>query len=98
MTVEHKHLFDVEAFLTTVDGGRTISTYRKNQTVFAQGDAADSVFYIQKGNVKVIVLSDQGKEAILAIFEEGDFFGENCLTGQPLRIATVMTITESVIM
>jgi CRP/FNR family cyclic AMP-dependent transcriptional regulator len=98
MTEENKHRFDVEAFLTTVDGGRTISTFGKDQVVFAQGDAADSVFYIQKGKIKVTVLSDQGKEAIVAILPEGNFFGENCLTGLPLRIATVTTMTESVIM
>jgi CRP/FNR family transcriptional regulator, cyclic AMP receptor protein len=90
--------FDVEAFLTTVDGGRTISTYRKDQAVFSQGDAADSVFYIQKGKVKVTVLSDEGKEAIVAILGEGDFFGENCLTGQLRRIATVTAMIESEIM
>jgi CRP/FNR family transcriptional regulator, cyclic AMP receptor protein len=90
--------FDVEAFLTTVDGGRTISTYGKDQVVFSQGDTADSVFYIQKGKIKVTVLSDQGKEAIVAILQEGNFIGENCLTGLPLRIATVTTMTESVIM
>jgi CRP/FNR family transcriptional regulator, cyclic AMP receptor protein len=96
MTVERP--FDVEAFLTTVDGGRTISTYRMDQTVFSQGEAADSVFYIQKGKVKVSVVSDQGKEAIVAILGEGDFVGENCLTGQTRRIATVAAMMESVIM
>ena len=98
MTAENKQPFDVEAFLTTVDGGRTLSTYQINKAVFSQGDAADSVFYIQKGRVKVAVLSDEGKEAIVAILEEGDFFGENCLTGQLRRIATVTAMIESVIM
>ena len=98
MAVENKQPFDVEAFLTTVDGGRTISTYQINQAVFSQGGAADSVFYIQKGKVKVTVLSDEGKEAIVAILGEGDFVGENCLIGQPRRIATATAITESVIM
>jgi CRP/FNR family transcriptional regulator, cyclic AMP receptor protein len=98
MSVENHQSFDVEAFLTTVDGGRTISTYQINQTVFSQGDAADSVFYIQSGKIKVVVLSDQGKEAIVALLGAGDFFGENCLTGQPRRIATVVATMESVIM
>jgi CRP/FNR family transcriptional regulator, cyclic AMP receptor protein len=98
MTEENKHPFDVDAFLATVDGGRTISTYRIDQPVFSQGDAADSVFYIQKGKVKVTVLSDEGKEAIVAILGEGDFVGENCLTGHPRRIATVAATMESVIM
>jgi CRP/FNR family transcriptional regulator, cyclic AMP receptor protein len=85
-------------FLSTVDGGRTVSSYRKNQKVFAQGDPADSVFYIQEGKVKVCVISEQGKEAVVAIHGKGDFFGEGCLTGQPKRLATVAALTECVIM
>src|SRR6202165_4733154 len=90
--------FNVATFLATVDGGRTLSTYRKNKKVFLQGDLADSVFYIQEGQVKVCVVSELGKEAVVAIHAKGDFFGEGCLTGQPRRLATVATITESVIM
>ena len=90
--------FDVKSFLSSVDGGRTISTYKKNQRVFSQGDAADAVFYIRDGKAKVTVVSDQGKEAVVAIHGTGDFFGEGCLTGQPLRLATVVTMSESVIM
>ena len=90
--------FDVDVFLRTVDGGRTVSNYGKNQKVFAQGDPADSVFYIQKGKVKVCVLSERGKEAVVALHGEGDFFGEGCLTGQPLRLATVAAMTDCVIM
>jgi CRP/FNR family cyclic AMP-dependent transcriptional regulator len=90
--------FNVEVFLATVDGGRTISEYKKNQTVFTQGDAADSVFYVQEGKVKVTVVSDQGKEAVVAIHGKGDFFGEGCLTGQPRRLATVAAIADSVVM
>jgi CRP/FNR family transcriptional regulator, cyclic AMP receptor protein len=93
-----KHSFNVKAFLNTVDGGRTIATYRKNQKVFSQGDPADSVFYIQEGKVKVGVVSEQGKEAVVALHGSGDFFGEGCLTGQPLRLATVSAITDSVVM
>lgn len=98
MKTTRKRPFDLKVFLATVDVGRTISKHRKNQTVFCQGDTADSVFYIQDGKVKVAVVSDKGKEAVVAIHGKGDFFGEGCLTGQPLRLATATTMTESVIM
>lgn len=97
-TKKAKRRFNVKSFLSSVDGGRTISTYKKNQSVFSQGDAADAVFYIRDGKVKVTVESEQGKEAVVAIHGTGDFFGEGCLTGQPLRLATVATMSESVIM
>jgi CRP/FNR family transcriptional regulator, cyclic AMP receptor protein len=90
--------FNVDAFLATVNGGRTISTYRKGQKVFRQGDSANAVFYLREGKVKVCVISEQGKEAVVALHEKGDFFGEGCLTGQPLRLATVATLTECEIM
>ena len=95
---KRKKLFNLEKFLSSTDGGRTISTYRKNQTVFSQGDPADSVFYIQRGRVKVTVTSEQGKEAVVAMMGPHDFVGEGCLTGQPMRLATVTAMTESVIM
>jgi CRP/FNR family transcriptional regulator, cyclic AMP receptor protein len=78
--------------------GATVSKYRKNQTVFSQGDSADAVFYIQQGKVKVTVVSEQGKEAVVAIHGKGDFLGEGCLNGQPRRLTTVAAMTESVIM
>jgi len=90
--------FDLETFLSSVDGGRSMSKYRKDEIVFAQGDPADAVFYIRKGECKVTVVSEQGKEAVVALHEKGDFFGEGCLTGQPRRIATVTAITVSEIM
>jgi CRP/FNR family transcriptional regulator, cyclic AMP receptor protein len=93
-----KQPFDVSDFLSKMDGGRTLQTFRKDETVFAQGDPADSVFYIQEGKVKVSVLSQRGKEAVVALHGAGDFFGEGCLTGQPLRLATVSTMTDCVIM
>src|SRR5258705_10832723 len=93
-----KTQFNGATFLDTVDWGRTVSTYRKNKRVFSQGDSADSVFYIQEGQVKVCVVSERGKEAVVAIHAKGDFFGEGCLTGQPRRLATVATMTESVLM
>ena len=92
-----KHPFDVNVFLNTVDGGRTVATYRKNQTVYSQGDPADSVFFIQKGKVKVCIVSEQGKEAVVALHQSGDFFGEGCLSGQPLRLATVSAMMDSVV-
>ena len=93
-----KRSFDVRAFLNTVGDGRTTATYRERQTVFSQGDPADSVFYIQEGKVKVCVTSEQGKEAVVALHGDGEFFGEGCLTGQPLRLAMVAAVTECVIM
>jgi len=90
--------FDPKDFLSKVNGGRTISKYRKNQKVFSQGDAADSIFYIQKGKVKVTVVSEQGKEAVVAILGTDEFCGEGCLTGQKLRIATVTAMAECEIM
>ena len=92
-----KGLFDPTVFLATVDGGRTVSNYRKDETVFLQGDPADAVFYIQKGKVKITVLSEQGKEAVVGILEPGQFFGEGCLNGHPLRIATTTAMESCVI-
>jgi CRP/FNR family cyclic AMP-dependent transcriptional regulator len=80
--------FDPLEFLAKVGSGKTILEFHRNQTVFAQGDVADTVFYIQKGKVKLTVLSEQGKEAVVAMLEPGQFFGEGCLNGHPLRIAT----------
>jgi CRP/FNR family transcriptional regulator, cyclic AMP receptor protein len=89
--------FDPKVFLSKVNGGRAIADYRKDQNVFRQGDPADSVFYIRSGKVKSTVVSEQGKEAVVALLGTGDFFGEGCLTGQPLRLATVSAMTECVI-
>jgi CRP/FNR family transcriptional regulator, cyclic AMP receptor protein len=98
MKAKRKPPFNVETFLATVDGGRTLSSYRRNQTIFSQGDPADSVFYIQDGKVKVCVVSERGKEAVVAIHGKKEFFGEGCLNGQPRRLATVAAMTECVIM
>jgi CRP-like cAMP-binding protein len=89
--------FDPEAFLAKVELGKTITTYRKGQTVFAQGDVADAVFYVQKGRLKVVVLSEQGREAVVGILQAKQFFGEGCLNGHPLRIATTTAMEECVI-
>ena len=87
--------FDPKTFLSKVNGGRTVSEYRKHQHVYQQGDTADSVFYIQSEKVKVTVLSPQGKEAVVAILGPGDFFGEACIAGQSLRLATVTAMEQS---
>ena len=89
--------FDPKVFLTKMSGGLAISDYRKGRIVYTQGEPADSVFYVRSGKVKKTVVSEQGKEAVVALFALGDFFGEGCLTGQPLRLATVRAMTESVI-
>ena len=85
---------DWEAFLAGFAGGKTDVEYGANRNIFCQGQPADSVFYLRRGKVKIAVTSDQGKEAIVAILGEGDFFGEGCLAGQPLRIATATTLTD----
>ena len=92
-----KSQFDPKVFLAKVGEGKTILRFNKNQTVFAQGDAADTVFYIQKGRIKVLVVSEQGKEAVVGIMGPGQFFGEGCLNGHPLRIATTTTMEECVL-
>ena len=93
-----KRPFDPKVFLDTENVGRTISKYQKDQTVFAQGSPADAVFYIQKGKVKITVVSEQGKEAVVAVLGSDEFCGEGCLTGQPLRMATATAMTECEIM
>jgi CRP/FNR family transcriptional regulator, cyclic AMP receptor protein len=89
--------FDPKSFLAKVGEGRSIVRHRKDQIVFSQGDPADAVFYIQKGKVKVTVVSEQGKEAVVAILGVDEFFGESCLAGQAQRISTATTMTEAVI-
>jgi CRP/FNR family cyclic AMP-dependent transcriptional regulator len=97
MAIKRRPLFDPKAFLAKVGEGRSIDRYRNDQIVFVQGDPANAVFYIQKGKVKITVVSGQSKEAVVAILGTNDFFGEGCLAGQALRIATVATMTDSVI-
>jgi len=98
MAIKRRALFDPKAFLAKVGEGRSIGKYIKEQTVFSQGDPADAVFFIQKGKVKITVVSEHGKEAVVAILGTNEFFGEGCLAGQVQRIATVRTMTESIIM
>ena len=86
--------FDTKIFLSTIDGGRKIAVVSKKQTIFVQGDSSDAVFYIQKGKVKLTVVSKPGKEATIGILNEGDFFGEGCLRGQLLRMCSATAMTD----
>jgi CRP/FNR family transcriptional regulator, cyclic AMP receptor protein len=97
MAVKRQSSFNSTSFLAKVGEGRSVGKYRKGQVVFSQGDAGDAVFYIQKGKVKVTVVSEQGKEAVVAILGTDDFLGEGCLAGQVQRISTVTAMTDSVI-
>ena len=97
MKRQEKLPFDPKVFLSKVNGGRTISDYRKDQIVYQQGDLADTVFFIQSGKVKKTVVSEQGKEAVVALLGTGDFFGEACLAGETRRLATVSAMTKCVI-
>ena len=90
--------FDPKSFLAKVGDGRSIGKYRKDEILFSQGDPADAVFYIQKGKVKITVVSEQGKEAVVAVLGADEFVGEGCLAGQAQRIANVAAMTDSVIM
>jgi CRP/FNR family transcriptional regulator, cyclic AMP receptor protein len=90
--------FDPHTFLAHIGAGRTIEPYRQESPIFAQGDAADAVFYIQSGQVKLTVVSAQGKEAVIAILEAQALFGEGCLAGQPQRIATATAHTNCALM
>ena len=90
--------FDPKTFLARADKGRTLLDYRKNDQIFVQGDPADSIFYIQKGKIKLTVVSQQGKEAVVAILGAGDFFGEGCLAGQTRRMASATALSDCSIM
>src|ERR1035438_8232354 len=90
--------FDPKTFLSTINGGRKIEAFPKKQTIFAQGDSSDAVFYIKEGKVKLTVVSKNGKQATIGILNEGDFFGEGCLTGQPLRLCSATAMTDCSVM
>jgi CRP/FNR family cyclic AMP-dependent transcriptional regulator len=90
--------FDPKTFLSTIDGGRKIAAFPKKQAIFAQGDSSDAVFFVQKGKVKLTVVAENGKEATIGILNEGDFFGEGCLTGQPLRLCSATAMTDCSVM
>ena len=90
--------FDPKTFLSTINGGRKIEAFSKKQTIFAQGDSSDAVFYIRKGEVRLTVVSKTGKEATIGILNEGNFFGESCLTGQSLRLCSATAMTDCSVM
>ena len=97
MATTHISILDRKAFLKRVGTRKTARKYEKNQAIFGQGDAADSLFYIESGNVKLTVLSKRGKKAVLAILREGDFFGEGCLARRAIRLSTATAIQKSTI-
>jgi CRP-like cAMP-binding protein len=93
----HQSAFDPKAFLAIMGEGKTILEFHRDQVVFAQGEVADTVFYIQKGQVKVVVISEQGKEAVVGILGPGQFFGEGCMNGHSMRIATTTALEDCLI-
>jgi len=97
MVTKHRPSFDPKSFLARVGDGRSICKYCKGQVVFSQGDRGDAVFCIQKGRAKLTVVSEHGKEVVIAILGVEEFFGEGCLAGRAQRIATVTTMTDSII-
>jgi CRP/FNR family transcriptional regulator, cyclic AMP receptor protein len=90
--------FDPKTFLTVMNGGKKLLAVPKKQTIFVQGDPSDAVFHIQKGKIKLTVVSKTGKEATIGILKEGDFFGEGCLTGQLLRLYSATALTDCSVM
>jgi CRP/FNR family cyclic AMP-dependent transcriptional regulator len=94
MALKGKLTFDAQALLAAVGQGSATRGYPKAEPVFSQGDPADAVFFVQRGKVKLSVLSRQGKQAVVALLAPGDFFGEGCLAGQPLRMATATALTD----
>ena len=98
MRQENNEPFDPRKFLAKVDGGRTIREYARDETIFCQEDPANAVFYVQKGKVKLAVVSPDGKEAVISFLGEGDFFGEGCLVAQQVRMSTAAAVSMCVIM
>ena len=94
MARQKNQVSDWGRLLTQLPQGKSVTKIEKRRHVFRQGDPADAVFYLQRGKVKVAVTSQQGKEAIVAVLDAGDFFGEGCLAGQPLRMATATAMTD----
>jgi CRP/FNR family cyclic AMP-dependent transcriptional regulator len=93
-----KSAFDAEVFLQSVGASRKVEEFRKKQTIFSQGDIADSVMYVQNGSVKLTVVNESGKEAVVAIFGSGDFFGEGGMAGQKVRIATATAVVPTTVL
>ena len=98
MAKRAKAAFDPKVFLATVNHGRKISRFRKGAVVFQQATRADAVCYVHKGRIKIVVSSSDGREAVIALLGPGEFFGEGCLIGQPLRLATAKAVVDSEVM
>jgi CRP-like cAMP-binding protein len=98
MESKQKGAFNAQTFLDSAGIARRIVEYRRSETIFTQGDSCDSVLYIQKGGVKLSVLSKTGREAVVAMLGPGDFFGEGCLAGQPVRMGSATAITGSTVL
>jgi CRP/FNR family cyclic AMP-dependent transcriptional regulator len=98
MSVKSKRPFDAQVFLTSAGVSRKVVEYPRGTSIFSQGDPCDHVLYIQKGNVQLSVLSQSGREAVVAMLSAGDFFGDGCLAGQPVRMGTAKATTDSVIL
>jgi CRP/FNR family transcriptional regulator, cyclic AMP receptor protein len=96
--LRQKRAFDAPAFLDSAGVARKVKEFKRAELVYSQGDAAESVMYIQKGGVKLSVVSEVGKEAVVAILVPGDFFGEGCLAGQSIRMGTATAITPSTVL
>jgi CRP-like cAMP-binding protein len=94
---KHKQ-FDPTTFLSVIDGGRQLVTFAKKKAIFVQGELSDGILYIQKGKVQLTVVSKTGKEAVIGLLKEGDFLGENCLTGEPLRLCSAIALTDCSLM
>src|SRR5688572_12153029 len=97
MTDHREPAFDPAVFFSKINGGRTVVEYFTDQAIYRQGEASDSVFYIQSGQVKIVVLSEQGKEAVIAVLDAGAFFGEGCLAGQARRLSTATALSDCMI-
>src|SRR5580765_4761272 len=93
-----KKAFNAQAFLDSAGVDKKVKHFKKAEIVFSQGSPADSVMYIQEGAIKITALSPVGKEAIIAILHSGDFFGEGCMAGQPLRVGNATAITSSTVL
>src|ERR1700732_1720147 len=95
---QRKSTFDAQAFFDSASVSRTLAEVRRSESIFRQGDPSKHIFYIQKGGVKLSVLNNAGKEAVVGVLGPGEFFGEGCLTGQPFRMATAAAITPSTLL
>ena len=95
---KHRPKFDPKSFLAKVGEGRSVGKYNKGRNVFSQGEPADAAFYIHSGKVKISVISEQGKEAVIAVLAANEFFGESCVSGQLMRMSTATALADSVIM